>query len=64
MYVDGLTMNAYKSSHETDKPYYIGYDYDKPWKERREHLPYEKAFANIRKDCGFEPYVVKRYWDE
>jgi MoaA/NifB/PqqE/SkfB family radical SAM enzyme len=63
MYVDGITMNAYKSSHETDKPYYVGFDYGKPWDQRRERLNYEEAFANIRKDCGFEPYGNKRYWD-
>ena len=64
MYVDGLTMNAYKSSYETDKPYYVGYDFKKPWNERQKRISCEDAFANIRKDCGFEPYVKKRYWDE
>ena len=64
MYVDGLTMNAYKSSYETGKPYYIGYDFDKPWDQRREHISCEEAFANIREDCGFKPYVEKHYYDE
>lgn len=65
MYVDGLTMNAYKSSYETEKPYFIGMDFSvKDWKRRRRPLSVKDAFAAIRADNGFPVFKEKHYWDE
>ncbi len=65
MYVDGVTMNAYRSSHEKDgTPHYVGWDLGKDWNKRRPHLTVEKAFAEIRKENGFKTYEdIKHYWD-
>lgn len=57
MYIDGITMNAYKSSYETDKPYYVGTD----WKRR---MSLKDAFSKIREDNGFPVYKPKHYYDE
>ena len=62
MYVDGTTMTAYKSSHDTDKGYYVGYDLKTDWKDRKQGIRYEEAFARIREDNGF-PRFEERYWD-
>lgn len=65
MYVDGLTMNAYKSSYETDKPYYVGNDLNvKDWSRRRRGMSVRDAFAAIRTDNGFPVFKEKHYWDE
>lgn len=65
LYIDGITMNAYKSSYETDKPYFVGDEFDKPWDKRnKERYSLKKAFENVRKDCGFEVFTAKHYWDE
>ena len=65
MYVDGLTMNAYKSSYETDKPYYVGNDLNvKDWSRRRRGMSVKDAFAAIRADNGFPVFKEKHYWDE
>ena len=65
MYVDGLTMNAYKSSYETDKPYYVGNDLNvKDWSRRRRGMSVKDAFAAIRTDNGFPVFKEKHYWDE
>lgn len=64
MYVDGVTMNAYKSSYETEVPYYVGWEIGVDWKKKtKTHHDVKKAFANIRKDNGFPVYVEKHYWD-
>ena len=64
MYVDGITMNAYKSSYETDKPYFIGHELSKNWQDRRkDSFGFIEAFNNIRKDCGFPVFERKRFWE-
>lgn len=60
MYVDGITMNAYKSSYETDKPYHIGHK-DVHWKDK---INAAEAFAKIREDNGFPVYSPTHYWDK
>ena len=59
MYIDGVTMNAYKSSYDLEKPYYIGYE-DVAWDKR---LTVKDAFSRIREDGGFPVYHEKHYWD-
>ena len=61
MYIDGVTLNAYKSSYELDKPYYIGFKGVTDWHNRMDAL---KAFTQIRKDGGFPVYESKHYWED
>ncbi len=58
MYIDGITMNAYKSSYELDKPYALKHEYGEPG------ISIKEAFNLIRIDNGFPVYEEKHYWDE
>lgn len=50
MYIDGVTMNAYKSSYQLDKPYTLERVRDKKWYRT------DEAFAHIREDNGLPKY--------
>ena len=63
MYIDGISMNAYKSSHETEKPYaLVPYSWNK--EPGDDTYTYKEAFAKIRQDCGFKAYKERKYWED
>lgn len=51
MFIDGVSGNAYKSSYQLDKPYYVGLIND-----REKRLTVKEAFANIRRDNNLSVY--------